>query len=151
MDGQPRRDTTYRLGIAHVIRLVAPFEILIGVAWVVTALAGMPRAWTLILVALTVCAAIVGTFVFARPPKVLTLTAEGYRIGFARAPGRSAASWRDVESVGTADAAGPAALVFALADGGQSALPLSLLGVRAAEAQHEVSERLNAAFGYRRL
>jgi hypothetical protein len=42
-------------------------------------------------------------------------------------------------------------LLVLLADGGRSALRLSLLGPRSAEAQREVHERLNSAFGYRRL
>jgi hypothetical protein len=150
MDGQPQADSVYRLGVAHVIRLVAPFEILVGVAWVVTAILGMPRAWTVALGVVTVAVAAGGAVLFARPPSVLALSEDGYRIGFARTTGRRAARWREVESVGTADVGGVAALVFALADGGQSAVPVSLLGARAGEAQREVHERLNRAFGYRR-
>src|SRR4051794_11918248 len=150
MDAQSRAGTTYRLSVAHVIRLVAPLELLVGLAWIVTAILGMPRLWTLVLVALTVAIAGAGTLLFVRPPLVLALTDDGYRIGFARSPGRAAASWREVESVGTADVRGVRALVFALADGERSALPLTLLGARSVDAQREVHERLNAAFGYRK-
>ena len=82
---------------------------------------------------------------------MLTLTEAGYRVGFARDTGRRQASWREVESVGTADAAAVAVLVFTLADGGQSAIPVSLLGARNSEAQREVHERLNRAYGYRKF
>jgi hypothetical protein len=151
MDPQPRADAVYRLSTAHVIRLVAPFELLIGLAWVVGTLLGLSRGWMLALVLVTVAGGIVGAYLFVRPPAVLTLTDDGFRIGLARTAGRAWAAWREVESVGTADASGVAALVFVLADGGQSALPLSLLGSRSADAQSEVRERLNRAYGYRRL
>jgi hypothetical protein len=151
MEPQPRADSVYRLSTAHVIRLVAPLELLIGLAWIVGALVGLSRGWMLALVLLTVAVGIVGACLFVRPPAVLTLTDDGFRIGLARTPGRTSARWREVESVGTADASGVAVLVFVLADGGQSAVPLSLLGSHAAGAQSEVRERLNRAYGYRRL
>ena len=151
MDPQPRADTAYRLSTAHVIRLVAPFELLLGLAWIAAAFVGPSRGWLLALVVLTVAIGLVGVAVFVQPPAVLTLTDDGYRIGLARNAGRTAAAWREVESVGTADASGVATLVFVLADGGRSAVPLSLLGRRNADAQRDVHERLNRAYGYRRF
>ena len=151
MDPQPPADSAYRLSIVHVIRMVAPFEVLVGLAWIVTALLGLPHGWTLVLVGLTVALALAGAYLFIRPPTVLTLTEAGYRVGFARDTGRRKASGREVESVGTADAAAVAVLVFTLADGGQSAIPVSLLGARNSEAQREVHERLNRAYGYRKF
>jgi hypothetical protein len=141
----------YRLAAAHVLRLVAPFELLIGVAWLVAALTAPSRGLMLALGGATVVVAVAGLLLFARPPRVLTLTADGYRIGVVRGVGRSEAAWRDVESVATADVAGAPTLVIALADGARSAMPLSFLGARKVEAQREVHERLNSAFGYRRI
>ena len=151
MDPQPRGESVYRLSTTHVIRLIAPLELLIGVAWVVGALAGLSRGWLLALVLVTVAVGIVGACLFVRPPAVLTLTDDGFRIGLARTPGRTSAGWAEVESVGTVDASGVAVLVFVLADGGQSAVPLSLLGAQSIPAQSDVHERLNRAHGYRRL
>jgi hypothetical protein len=151
MDPQPRAETAYRLSTAHVIRMLAPFELLLGVAWIATALVGPPRPWWVVLVVVTVVVALAGGYLLVRPPKVLTLTADGYRIGLARGAGRTAARWQEVESVGAAEVAGIPTLIFVLADGGRSALPLSLIGARNGEAQRDVHERLNTAFGYRRL
>jgi hypothetical protein len=151
MDPQPRADSAYRLSTAHVIRLIAPFELLIGVAWIVTAVVGPSPGWWFALVAATVVVALAGGYLLLRPPTVLTLTADGYRIGVARGAGRAEARWRDVESVGAAEVGGIPMLIFVLADGGRSALPLSLIGPRNGEAQRDVHERLNTAFGYRRL
>jgi hypothetical protein len=144
-------DSVYRLSTAHAVRLVAPFEMLVGLLWIALAIAGLPRGWTHVLVAVTVGLGLAGAYVVMRPPAVLTLTDDGYRVGFARPRGRAAARWRDVESVQTADAPGVAVLVFALADGGRSTLPLSLLGRRSSVAQRDVNARLNRAHGYRRL
>ena len=151
MDPQSRADSAYRLSTPHVIRLVAPFELLIGLAWIAAAFVGLSRGWMLLLVLVTVAVGVVGAYLFVRPPAVLTLTDVGYRIGFARNRGCTAAAWREVESVGTADASGVAVLVFVLADGSRSAVPLSLLGSRNADAQRDVHERLNRAYGYRRF
>jgi hypothetical protein len=151
MDPQPRADSAYRLSAAHVLRLVAPFELLIGVAWLAAALTEPPRGLVLALGIVTVVVALTGSALFVRPPRVLALTADGYRIGVVRGVGRTAAAWRDVESVATTEVAGAATLVIALSDGGRSALPLSFLGARKLEAQREVHERLNGAFGYRRF
>ena len=148
---QPPADSVYRLGTAHVVRLVAPFEVLIGIAWILTALMGMSHGWTVTLAVITVAVAVAGAYLFVRPPRVLSLTETGYVIGFVRTRGRAAARWREVDSVTSADAAGVPVLVFQLTDGGRSALPLSLLGARNGEAQREVHERLNNAYGYRRF
>jgi hypothetical protein len=150
MDMQQSAVSVYRLSLAHVIRLVAPFELLIGVAWIVTALIGPGRGWLAALGVVTVAVAVAGVFLLVRPPRVLTLTADGYRLGAVPGVGRREASWREVESVGTADAAGVPVLLVRLAGGGRSALRLSLLSPRGAEAQRDVHERLNSAFGYRR-
>jgi hypothetical protein len=151
MDVQPRADSVYRLSAAHVVRIVAPFEIVIGAAWIVLAILGLPRGWTEFLVAATIVVVVAGGLLFVRPPVVLRLTGDGYRIGFARSGGAVGARWREVESVRTGDAGDVAVLTFVLADGRRSTLPLSLLGPRRAEAQREVHERLNQAFGYRRF
>jgi hypothetical protein len=151
MNPPQRAETAYRLSSAHVLRLVGPIAVLLGLAWVVCSLAGLARAWTVGIGAVSIAAAVVGAYLFMRPPRILTLTADGYRIGLVRGAGRAGASWREVESVGTADTASGPAMVFRLADGGRSVLPLSLLGPRKVDAQREVHERLNSAFGYRPL
>jgi asparagine N-glycosylation enzyme membrane subunit Stt3 len=146
-----RTDSVYRLSTAHVLRLVAPMELLVGALWVVAGVAGLPPGWTAALAVVTVAVVVGAAVMFMRPPRVLTLTASGYRLGFGRRTGAAEATWRQVESVATAEVAGVPAMVFALADGGRSALALTLLGPRANDAQRDVHERLNSAFGYRKL
>lgn len=149
--GTTRADTRYRLSLAHVLRLVAPFVIGVGVLWVLFSLVGALDVVGIAWGAVTVLVALVALGLSLRPPVVLTLSAEGYRVGFARGSGQRTAPWRDVEDVATQPVHGTACLVMSLPDARSSVVPLSLLGARAVEAQREVHERLNTAYGYRRL
>jgi hypothetical protein len=112
---------------------------------------GLPREVGAVAAACTAVVLVGGALILLRPPSLLELSVAGYRIRRVRGVGVASADWTDVHSVETrASSAGPA-IVVDLSDGRMSTLPLSLLGPRAAEAQHEMHERLNAAFGYRRL
>jgi hypothetical protein len=143
--------TTYRWSRAYGVRLLGLALAVLGATFLVMTLADR-AGWTVVLVGLV---AVVAAVVLARlvvwPPAVLVLTADGYRVRHLRGAGARAASWREVEGVQTRTTSDGPAIVVELADGRTSVVPLALLGPRAGEAQREIHERLNTAFGYRRL
>ncbi len=149
--------TTYRWSRAQVLRVVGLLAALLGLLWLLVGAAG---AWggqgavtvlSLVAAGLTALGLAAGIWLVIRPPRVLELSDTGYRIVHLRGGGVPAAEWSRVESVHMqASTSGPA-IVVELAGGGTSLVPLSLLGLRATEAQREMHERLNTAFGYRRL
>lgn len=143
--------TTYRLGFAHVLRLLGPAVIGLGVAWLLLAALGGGGVLRGLLALLTVVVVVAALVLLLRPPAVLRLSDDGYRITWIRGSGDPAASWGDVTGVGAQRVGDAMSLVFELADGRTSTLPLTLLGARNAEAQREVHDRLNTAHGYRRL
>lgn len=150
-DSEGRLSSTYRLSRAHVARAVGPLSLALGVSWLLMTLleasAPVRLTWAL------GTAALVGLCVllFLRPPAVLRLTSDGFRVGFVRGADAKQASWPDVASVETSPVSGAVSLVLSLHDGRTSIVPLSLLGDRQEVAQQDVHERLNTAHGYRRL
>jgi hypothetical protein len=147
--------SAYRWSRVHVIRVLGMLAVALGAVWLVlgllTAIASLAPWVGGFAAAATAAGLITGAWLMVRPPRLLELSRTGYRIRGVRGAGAYAADWTDIRSVETrASSAGPA-IVVDLTDGSTSTLPLSLLGRRAAEAQHEMHERLNAAFGYRRL
>lgn len=105
-------------------------------AWVVGALAGL--------------LVVVSVLLLVRPPAVVRLDDEGYRLGRVPQGGVRKARWRDVSRATTADTIHGYALVISVGDE-TSTIPLLLVAARAGELQNEVNERLNRAHGYRRL
>ncbi len=94
-----------------------------------------------------------GLVAVAVPPIVLRVDQVGYRRGRLGGTGIRSAEWRQVADVHTqeiAAAPGHPALVLHLDSGRTTRIPLSLVPRRSAELEHDVSERLNAAHGYRR-
>ena len=143
--------STYRLGFGHILRLIGPAIIAVGVVWLVLAALGANGVLRGLAGLLTVVVVFGGLVLVARPPRILRLTADGYRISWVRGTGDPVAAWSQVEAVGTQRVGDAVSLVFELSNGRTSSLPLTLLGPRNAEAQREVHERLNAANGYRKL
>ena len=151
--------STYRWSRAQVLRAVGLLAVLLGLMWLVV---GAVSAWAgagaavgsllwMVAGGLTALGLAVAIWLVVRPPSVLELSPTGYRVLHLRGGGVPTAEWSDVESVHTqALAAGPA-VVVELSGGRTSIVPLSLLGLRATEAQREMHNRLNTAFGYRRL
>jgi hypothetical protein len=146
----------YRWSRVYVVRVGGLLMVVLGALWFAFGLAAaasgsVPREVSAVASACTAVVLAGGAWLLVRPPSLLELSPAGYRIRRVRGAGAASARWTDVHSVETrASSAGPA-IVVDLSDGGTSTLPMSLLGTRAAEAQHEMHERLNAAFGYRRL
>jgi hypothetical protein len=155
MSAEREETSTYRWARVYVVRIVGLLAIALAVCWFalvfVTAIGSVPAWAGAAAAAGTAAVLLAGAGVLMRPPVLMALTPSGYRIRRVRGAGAASANWTSVRSVETrASWAGPA-IVVELTDGSTSTLPLSLLGTRAAEAQHEMHERLNAAYGYRRL
>ncbi|MGH3502761.1 MAG: hypothetical protein ACRDQA_17985 [Nocardioidaceae bacterium] len=143
--------STYAFSRAYGLRLVGLALLPFGVLWVVAGLTGFPgwAVWTLVALGVVAAAAVLRLLVL--PPRLLTLSAEGYQIHHVRGNPTAAAAWSQVEEASTQQLAGSPAVVIALTGGQRSLLPVPLLGLRAVEAQREIHDRLNTAFGYRRL
>ncbi len=143
--------TTYRLGRALVLRVAGVVVAMLGLCWLVITLMSLPSAGVVPLMLLTGCLLLATAILALRPPRVLDLDTDGYRVRLVRGTGESRAQWRSVDAVETAPVGGALCLLVSLSGGRSSVIPLSLLGARSAEAQREIHERLNGAHGYRRL
>ena len=149
--------TTYRWSRAPVLRSVGLLAVVLGLGWLavaaVTAWRGQGPGPVLGLSAagLTALGLAGAIWLVVRPPSVLELSPTGYRILHLRGAGVPAAAWSDVESVDSRSSAAGPAIVVELSGGRTSLVPSSLVGLRATEAQREMHDRLNTAFGYRRL
>lgn len=149
--------TTYRWSRAQVLRPVGLLAVLLGLLWLIVGVVGEWRggaAGSLLSMAaagLTALGLMTALWFLVWPPRVLELSETGYRVVNLRGGGVPTAEWSDVESVHTQLMTAGPAIVVELWGGGTSLVPLSLLGLRATEAQREMRDRLNTAFGYRRL
>jgi len=116
--------------------------------WVVDGLAEAVRA-----VALTTTAVILaGVLVLlARPPLVIEMAPDRYRLHLLRGGGVNSAQWREVESAQTQSTSNGALIVLQLKSGERSFVPLTLLGARAVEAEREIHRRLTTGHGYQPL
>jgi hypothetical protein len=146
-----RPSSTYRLSTAHVLRVLGPLVIALGALWMVVAITELTGAVRGLAALLTLVVVGVGAVALVRPPRVLQLSADGYRVSLVRGAGVPRSSWPEVEAVGTQPGGTGPCLVLTLKGKQTTVVPLSLLGARSLEAQREVHERLNQAHGYRRL
>ena len=157
MSEAPPDVTTYRWSRAHVLRALGILAVSLGLLWSALGIAsgwrgqGNLSALPVIAMVVTGAAFVAAAWLFVTPPRVLELSPRGYRISHLRGGGVPAAEWTEVASVDTRPVAGVPAIVVELQGGRTSMVPLSLLGSRAGQAQREVHDRLNTAFGYRRL
>jgi hypothetical protein len=154
---EERGTTTYRVDAAVVVRLVGALFVLVGLVWVAVVLwvvvvltAG--RSAALVVVALvTVTLAGAAVLALMRPPRVLILTDTGFRVSLVRGAGTKAGSWDEVESADSGMAGRSSSIVLTLTSGRSTVIPIYLLGRRNVEAQREIHDRLNTAYGYRHL
>jgi hypothetical protein len=155
---EPATDvTTYRWSRAHVLRAIGTLVVGLGLAWLVLGIAsgwrgqGILSTLPVIAMVVTGTALVAAAWLVITPPRVLELSPSGYRITHLRGGGVGSAGWTEVTSVDTRPVGGVPAIVVELQGGRTSTVPLSLLGPRAGQAQREMHDRLNTAFGYRRL
>ncbi|MGH3506169.1 MAG: hypothetical protein ACRDO2_03070 [Nocardioidaceae bacterium] len=157
-DATVRPPTTYAMDRALLLYSSGLLVIPIGLAvfaWMLAVLLGWwgpPPVVSGVAVAAAVVTLLALLVRLRRPKTLVELTAEGYRLHVAGGVGVKAANWRQVEKVGTiADRKGDPMLVWLLDDGSRSWLPGKLIGARFADLERDVHDRLNAAYGYRRL
>jgi hypothetical protein len=146
-----RGPTSYRLDPAVLLRVAGSLLVVLGLACVVVVVTVGSSPLLLVLAALTVLLVVVGAVATLRPPRILTLSDRGFRVSLVRGAGTTSASWDDVESVDSGVVRGTPAIVLALTEGRSTVVPLSLLGRRNVEAQRDIHNRLNDAYGYRHL
>lgn len=87
----------------------------------------------------------------ARPPLVVGLDGQGFRLGRVAEGDIRRGHWTKVADVKTEQGSAGLCLVFSLESGQTGSVALMLLPRRAAELQRDVHERLNIAHGYRRI
>ncbi|MDX6318078.1 MAG: hypothetical protein QOD35_1478 [Nocardioidaceae bacterium] len=146
-----RGPTSYRLDPAVLLRVAGSLLVVLGLACVVVVVTVGSSPLLLVLAALTVLLVVVGAVATLRPPRILTLSDRGFRVSLVRGAGTTSASWDDVESVDSGVVRGTPAIVLALTGGRSTVVPLSLLGRRNVDAQRDIHNRLNDAYGYRHL
>jgi hypothetical protein len=153
----PASVSTYRWSRAAVLRLVGVAAVGLGLLWLALALVsgwldgGAGATVAGICAALTAAALVCACVLIARPPRVLQLSTTGYRIWHVRGARVPAAEWAQVQAVDTRAGRDGRVILVELSDGRTSVVPVTLLGSRAMQAQREMHERLNTAFGYRSL
>lgn len=87
-----------------------------------------------------------------RPPTVLELADEGYRVRSLRGIGVRQAAWRDVRDVVTGTQGDQQIVLIRLRDGDRTtSLPVRLVGAPPAQWLADLDRRLDAAHGQRRL
>jgi len=141
----------YRWSRAYGLRILGVSVVLLAVVWLLAALSGF-QSWSL--VGLAVAAVIaVGCLVrlVVLPPLLLEVSSDGYRLHHVRGGGVRQARWSEVRSVEGGGGAEGAVMSITLENGRATLVPLVLLGAQGAAAEREFHDRLNAAFGYRRL
>jgi hypothetical protein len=141
----------FRWSRAYGLRLVGAAVVGLALVWVVAAVAGF-ATWSLVLllfIGLLVLA--LGVRFLVAPPVLLEVSNEGYRMRYVRGGGPKQARWAEVSSVEGGVGSTGAVMSITLASGLVTVVPLGLLGLEGVAAEREVHDRLNAAFGYRRL
>ncbi len=143
--------STYRYSPVAGMRLAGIAAVAFGVSWVVAGFAGF-ATWSVWLVAVVgvVLVAVVLRFCVL-PPRLLTLTDEGYVVHHVRGNQTRSAQWSEVEGAATTHVAGAPAVRIELSGERTSLVPLSVLGGQSVRAQRDIHDRLNDAFGYRPL
>jgi hypothetical protein len=141
----------FRWSRAYGLRVVGGSMVVLAVVWLVAALSGF-TTWSL--VALLVTAMLVlGVLVrlLVVPPLLLEVSNDGYRLHHVRGGGPKQARWSEVSAVEGGVGVNGAVMAITLSSGLVTLVPLTLLGSDGGAAEREVHDRLNAAYGYRRL
>ncbi len=152
-----RETSQYRWPTPLVLRLVGRITALLGAVWILGIFVDIgtgadvgPRGYAVALI-FTLALLAAALVMLWRPPLVIEVTADGYRLHHLRGGGVASARWRDVGSAKTQSTPNGPVLVIQLSDGRRSLVPLTLLGARAAEVEREIHDRLTVGHGYRPL
>lgn len=150
---------TYRMdrafGLRMLGRLACVAAVLVVVSGVGLAVAGdgsLRVLWYLI-GGTGIAVAALGVLLASRPPLIVRLDDNGYRLGRLSGGGVRSAGWQDVDDVHARDDSGTrnrGSMLISLKSGETSQVILSLVPRRAEALQSEIRDRLNQAHGYRR-
>jgi hypothetical protein len=147
--------TDYRFAAPIVLRavgaLVAIAGLLVLVAGALVASFDLPVAVLTVTVAVAVVVLLVGVVLVARVATLVRFDDAGYRVRWLRGVGVTQARWKDVEDVVTATVSGHDCVVLRLRDGRSTSLPVNVLDVSPSAFVRDLSRRLDAGHGYRRL
>jgi hypothetical protein len=141
----------YRWSRAYGLRIVGAVVVVLAVAWVIAALASF-ATWSVALLVVAAAATLGCVFrLLVVPPLLLEVSNEGYHVHHIRGGGVQVARWSEVAAVEGGSGARGAVMSITLSNGRVTVVPTALLGDQSVLAEREVHDRLNAAFGYRRL
>ena len=140
----------YRWPRTRLVPLLGRLVIGLGVTWiVVTVLVAVldvsGRTWYAAMAAVSLLMLGAGGVLFTRPPAVLELSSDGYRLHNLRGGGTTEAAWSDVTSVTTGQSVAGPVMVLEGRNRPPSVVPLALLGARSSDAQDRVRAFLQTA------
>jgi hypothetical protein len=153
MDQPPADRIVYRWPREQLVRPLGFVVLFLGLLWlggvVIVAVTASLLVYA-VLTAVSLLTLTLAALVLARPPAVLELSVDGYRLHNLRGGGLGSARWSQVSDVKASDPPG-GVLVIQGPGQARSVVPLVLLGRRAGEAVQQVRARLDSAHGYRPL
>jgi hypothetical protein len=151
-------DTTqYRWPRPLMLRLSGVVTAALGTLWIVGiaidvwVVSGLGATLYVVGLSGTAVVLVVALVLLGRPPLVVEMAPDRYRLHHLRGGGVATAQWHDVESAQTQSSSNGPLIVIQLKDGQRSLLPLTLLGARSVEAEREIHDRLSTGHGYRPL
>ena len=143
--------SVYRLDRRFALQIFGRRMILTGAfalaAFLLLSFGGLVHTAGWVCAGLAVFMILASAWTMARPPLVVSLNAQGFRLGRVAVGDVRRGHWVEVENVDTDNGR----LVFSLDSGQSGAVALMLVPRRATELQRDVHKRLNTAHGYRPL
>jgi hypothetical protein len=141
-------EVVYRWPRARLTLMVGRIVFALGVCWlavsVLVVFVDASAAWFAAMGAVTVLVLAATAWLVLRPPVVLEVGPDGYRVRNVRGRGTPAGRWSDVTAVSTGESVGGPVLVLE-GRNAPTVVPLELLGPRATDAQDRVRAHLEAA------
>ena len=154
--GFNRRVTSeYRFSTPLVIRamgaLVALLGLLLLLLGVLVGVLELPSAVLSTAVVIAVVVLVAGGFLLTRITALVHFDEAGYQVRWLRGAGVKQARWKEVEDAVTMTVAGHDCVVLRLRDGRTTTIPVKVLDASPAAFIQDLSGRLDAGHGYRRL
>jgi hypothetical protein len=145
----------YRFATALVVRamggLLALLGLLLVLVGVLVTTLDVPIGLLTTAVVLAVLVVVVGGFLLTRLTPLVHFDETGYRVRWLRGAGVKQARWKEVEDVVTATVSGHDCVVLRLRDGRTTTIPVKVLDTTPTTFIEDLSRRLDAGHGYRRL
>ena len=151
----PVADSTYYLAPAFGVRLVGGLLVLLAlvlvVATVVVAVAGLPTGALVAVALLGIVVVLGGGWLVTRRVPAVRMDAAGYRVRLVRGVGTTSAAWADVTEAGTSSPGGTPVLVISLRDGRATTIPVQVLAADREQLVRDLRAHLDAGHGLRPL